>query len=223
MGILKFFVDLFLNLDVVLQSWATAYGPWIYAMLFLIIFLETGVVVTPFLPGDSLLFTGGAIAAVSGGGLNVWVLLAVVWVAAVLGDTVNYTIGRHWGRRILDSGRLSRIITEEHITDTEAFFDKHGGKTISFARFFPFIRTFAPFIAGIGHMDRLRFTYFNVLGATAWVLLFVGAGYFFGNIPFVAENLEYLVIGIILVSIAPGVWHSVSGRIKARRSGEAES
>lgn len=220
MVIIKFFIDLFLNLDVVLAAWVTTYGVWIYAMLFLIIFMETGLVVTPFLPGDSLLFTAGAVSAVSGGGLNVWVLFVVVWVAAIAGDAVNYTIGRRWGRRILDSGKLSRVVKPEYITDTEAFFDKHGGKTISLARFFPFIRTFAPFVAGIGHMDRGRFTLFNVAGATVWVALFIGAGYFFGNIPFIAENLEYLVIGIIVVSLAPTALHAINTRIKAKRAAQ---
>ena len=218
MDAVSFFIDLFLNLDEVLATWVEAYGLWIYAMLFLIVFMETGIVVTPFLPGDSLLFTAGAIAAVSSGGLNIWVLLAVLFAAAVLGDASNYAIGRRWGRAIIDSGRFSRIITAEHIADTEAFFCKHGGKTISLARFFPFIRTFAPFIAGIGHMEYGRFAKYNVIGATAWIALFVGGGYFFGNIPFVAENLEYLVIGIILVSLAPGVYHWLQGRILRSRA-----
>lgn len=215
---LTFFTQLFLNLDVVLAQWVTTYGPWIYAMVFLIIFMETGVVVTPFLPGDSLLFTAGAVAAASGGALNVWVLLVVLIAAAVLGDACNYTIGRRWGRALLDSGRFSRIIKPEHIADTEAFFVRHGGKTISFARFFPFIRTFAPFIAGISQMDRARFFMFNVVGGIAWVALFVGAGYFFGNIPVVAENMELLVIGIILVTLIPSMWHGFKSWLAKRRA-----
>jgi membrane-associated protein len=218
MDFISFFIDLFLNLDTVLRDWVALYGLWIYAMLFLIIFMETGVVVTPFLPGDSLLFTAGAIAAVSTGGLNIWVLLVVLWVAAVLGDASNYAIGRRWGRAILDSGRFSRVITPEHIAETEAFFEKHGGKTITLARFFPFIRTFAPFIAGIGHMEYGCFARYNIAGATVWIALFVGAGYFFGNIPAVAHNLEYLVIGIILVSLTPGVYHWAKKRLEARKS-----
>ncbi len=217
MDFVTFFIDLFLDLDVVLKDWVVAYGAWIYAMLFLIIFLETGVVVTPFLPGDSLLFAAGALAAVAGSGLNIWVLIGVLFTAAVLGDAANYAIGRRWGRAILDSGRLSRVIKPEHVAETEAFFCRHGGKTISLARFFPFIRTFAPFIAGIGHMEYRRFAMFNVAGAAAWITLFVGAGYFFGNIPAVAHNLEYLVIGIILVSVAPGVTHAVQRRIRGPR------
>lgn len=217
-----FFIDLFLNLDQVLGDWVVAYGPWIYAMLFLIIFMETGVVVTPFLPGDSLLFTAGAIAAVSGGGLDLWVLLGVLIVAAILGDASNYTIGRNWGRKLIDSGRFSRVMKPEHIEETEAFFVRHGGKTISFARFFPFVRTFAPFIAGMMHMDRARFTLWNVLGGIAWVTVFVFAGYFFGNIPAVAHNLELLVIGIIAVSVLPSVWHAFQRWSRGRKTVPAE-
>lgn len=216
--ILEFLSQLFLHLDVVLQEWVVAYGLWIYGMLFLVIFLETGVVVTPFLPGDSLLFAAGAVAAASEGALDVWLLLAVLIAAAVLGDACNYTIGARWGRRLLDSGRFSRLIRPEHIRDTEAFFARHGGKTISFARFFPFIRTFAPFVAGTCQMDRRRFTLFNVVGGVVWVVAFVGAGYFFGNIPIVAKNLELLVIGIVAVTLLPSVWHAVQRGIAKRRA-----
>jgi len=182
----------------------------------LIIFMETGVVVTPFLPGDSLLFTAGALAAVTSGGLNVWVLLLVVFCAAVLGDMSNYMIGYRWGRRILESGKFSRIIKPEHIASTEAFFARHGGKTISFARFFPFIRTFAPFVAGISAMERRYFEIYNLLGGFVWVTVFVGAGYFFGNIPFIEKNLEFLVIGIILISVLPVIIQAIQNRLKAR-------
>lgn len=223
MQVFVFMRDLFFNLDVVLKDWVQAYGALVYAMLFLVIFIETGVVIMPFLPGDSLLFTSGAIAAVSGGGLNIWVLLGVLVAAAVVGDGLNYSIGRFWGRAILDSGRFSRIIKPEHIEQTEAFFAKHGGKTISLARFFPFIRTFAPFIAGVSHMSPGYFAAYNVAGATAWVALFAGAGYFFGNIPFVAENLEYLVIGIIAVSLTPAIAHAIRDRhMRARRRAVGE-
>lgn len=218
MEFVSFVIDLFLNLDTVLPRWVELYGVWIYAMLFLIIFMETGVVFMPFLPGDSLLFAAGAVAAVASGGLNVWVLLVVLFVAAVAGDASNYAIGRRWGRSILESGRFSRVITPDHIIETEAFFVRHGGKTISLARFFPFIRTFAPFVAGISHMEYGRFAKFNIVGAAAWIALFAGGGFFFGNIPFVAENLEYLVIGIILVSVLPGFAHWVKGRLEARKA-----
>jgi len=214
---MEFLTNLFLNLDVVLQDWVAQYGAVIYALLFLIIFLETGLVVTPFLPGDSLLFAGGAVAAVSAGKLNVWLLYVVVFAAAVIGDFVNYWIGRAWGRRILDSGRFDRVIKPRYITSTEAFFERHGGKTISFARFFPFIRTFAPFVAGISRMALPRFVAFNVIGGAAWVGLFVTAGYLFGNIPFVAHNLQYLVIGIIALSVVPAFYHFIRRRITARR------
>ena len=178
---MEFLTNLFLNLDVVLQDWVAQYGAWIYALLFVVIFTETGLVVMPFLPGDSLLFAAGALAAVSDGGLNLWILYVVLFSAAVLGDFLNYTIGRHWGRRILDSGRLSWVIKPRHIEATEAFFERHGGKTISLARFFPFIRTFAPFVAGISRMEMYRFVAFSVLGTAAWVGIFVTAGYLFGQ------------------------------------------
>jgi len=175
---IQFFIDLFLNLDTVLAEWVTLYGPWIYLMLFAIIFCETGLVVMAVLPGDSLLFTAGALAAIVGANgepvLNIWFLLGLLFVAAVLGDGTNYLIGRRFGQGILDSGRFSKIITPQRIDDTNAFFARHGGKTISLARFFPFIRTFAPFFAGIGGMDWGRFTFFNITGGAAWVGLFLG-------------------------------------------------
>jgi len=214
----QFFIDLFLNLDVVLAEWVTAYGPWIYLMLFTIIFCETGLVFMAFLPGDSLLFTAGALAALETDTgqpvLNVWILLGLLMVAAVLGDNTNYAIGRRFGDRMLASERMSRFIKPKYVEDTQAFFAKHGGKTISLARFFPFIRTFAPFLAGVGGMDWRRFTGFNLAGGIAWVTLFVLAGYFFGNIPVVAENLEYLVIGIIVVSVAPTAIHALRSRFR---------
>ena len=215
------FIDFFLHLDVVLKAWVLAYPGWIYLMLFVVVFIETGAVVTPFLPGDSLLFAAGAIAAVPRGGLSVWLLLPVLFAAAALGDTTNYSIGRAWGRRILDSGRFSRVITQERIVRTELFFAKHGGKTITFARFFPVIRTFAPFLAGISRMGRGKFTLFNLAGAAAWVALFVGAGYFLGRIPFVAKNLELIVIGIISLTIVPATWEAIRARRARKRTAEA--
>lgn len=215
---LKFFIDLFLNLDAVLAVWVSTYGGWVYLMMFLIIFCETGLVVMAVLPGDSLLFTAGALAAITAPSgsrvLNIWLLLGLLFAAAVLGDNTNFLIGRNFGQQILDSGKFSRVIKPKYIEDTNAFFTKHGGKTISLARFFPFIRTFAPFMAGIGRMDWKRFTFFNVSGGAAWVGLFVGAGYFFGNIPVVQDNLEFLVIGIIVVSVAPSAIHAVWSRFK---------
>jgi membrane-associated protein len=219
MEFLQFFVDLFLNLDKVLPEWVATYGPWIYAILFLIIFCETGLVIMAVLPGDSLLFAAGALSAIPASpgappALNVWLLLVLLFVAAVIGDATNFYIGHHFGQRILDSGKFSRIIRPKYIEDTNAFFLKHGGKTITLARFFPFIRTFAPFMAGIGCMEWKRFSLFNVTGGAAWVALFVGAGFFFGNIPIVRDNLEYMVIGIILVSVAPTAYHALRSRFK---------
>lgn len=216
MEFVQFFVDLFFNLDVVLADWVAMYGSWVYLMLFVIIFCETGLVFMAFLPGDSLLFTAGALAALTTTTgepvLNVWLLLGLLWVAAVAGDNTNYVIGRKFGTDMLDSKKMQRFIKPKYVNDTQAFFEKHGGKTISFARFFPFIRTFAPFLAGVGGMDWRRFTGFNVAGGTVWVVLFVGAGYFFGNIPAVAENLEYMIVGIIVVSVAPTVYHALKAR-----------
>jgi len=218
MEVLQFFIDLFLNLDTVLATWVSTYGAWVYLMLFLIIFCETGLVVMAVLPGDSLLFTAGALAAIKTPEgtpvLDVWLLLGLLFTAAVLGDNTNFLIGRRFGQGILDSGKFSRVIKPAYIEQTNAFFVKHGGKTISLARFFPFIRTFAPFMAGIGCMDWKRFTVFNVTGGAVWVGLFVGAGFFFGNIPIIQENLEYMVIGIILVSVAPTAYHALRSRFK---------
>ena len=217
MEVLQFFYDLFLNLDTVLATWVTTYGGWVYLMLFLIIFCETGLVVMAVLPGDSLLFTAGAIAAQTVNGepvLNIWLLLVLLFVAAVLGDATNFYIGHHFGQRILDSGKFSRVIKPKYLEETNAFFVRHGGKTITLARFFPFVRTFAPFMAGMGCMDWKRFTLFNISGGAAWVGLFVGAGYFFGNIPVIQENLEFLVIGIVVVSVAPTVFHALQSRFK---------
>jgi membrane-associated protein len=198
-----FLINLFLHLDVVLRDWVAQYGSLIYGLVFVVVFLETGLVVTPFLPGDSLLFAGGAVAAISGGKLSVWVLVAVLFTAAALGDLANYWIGRVWGRRILASRRLAKVVKPVHIARTEAFFERHGGKTISLARFIPFVRTFAPFVAGISRMRLVPFLTYNLAGGAAWVAVFVAAGYLFGNIPFIAHNLEYLVIGVVVISVIP--------------------
>ncbi|THB83226.1 DedA family protein, partial [Pantoea allii] len=180
------------------------YGIWIYAILFLILFCETGLVVTPFLPGDSLLFVAGALAALPGNDLNVHIMAALLVVAAVLGDAVNYTIGRLFGERLF-SNPNSKIFRRSHLDKTHAFYARHGGKTIILARFVPIVRTFAPFVAGMGHMSYRHFALFNVTGALLWVLLFSYAGYLFGDLPVVQENLKLLIVGIILVSILPGV------------------
>jgi len=204
MEFLHFLVDFILHIDVHLAELVAQYGIWIYAILFLILFCETGLVVTPFLPGDSLLFVAGALAALPGNDLNVHVMVALLVVAAVLGDAVNYTIGRLFGKRLF-SNPNSKIFRRSHLDKTHAFYARHGGKTIILARFVPIVRTFAPFVAGMGHMSYRHFALFNVTGALLWVLLFSYAGYLFGDLPVVQENLKLLIVGIILVSILPGV------------------
>ncbi|WP_434629333.1 DedA family protein [Chromobacterium sp. CV08] len=201
MEVLTFLIDFILHIDTHLAQLVANYGPWIYAILFLIIFCETGLVVTPFLPGDSLLFVAGALAAM--GKMDVHALTATLIVAGVLGNTANYTIGRYLGKALLQ--RYPRLIKQQYLDKTHAFFARHGGKTIIFTRFAPILRTFAPFVAGIGAMGYRQFTVYNVLGAVIWVASFVYAGYFFGNLPFVRKNLELLVLGIIVVSFLPAI------------------
>jgi membrane-associated protein len=185
---------------------------WIYALLFAIVFAETGLVVTPFLPGDSLLFAAGTIAAI--GDLNVWTLAGALFVAAVLGDTVNYHVGKWIGPPAL-SGKY-RFLKKEYLEKTQAFFAKHGGKAIILARFVPIVRTFAPFVAGVGTMDYGRFLYYNVVGAFLWIVIFVGAGYIFGNLPFVRDNFSKVILAIIVVSVLPLVWETWKGWKEAR-------
>lgn len=208
METIKFLLDLFLHLDTYLADIIRQYGTWTYAILFSVIFMETGFVVTPFLPGDSLLFAAGTFAALDSG-LNVIVLLVLLIAAAVLGDTVNYWIGHYLGDRAYNV----KWVKKEYLDKTHAFFEKHGGKTIFLARFVPIVRTFAPFVAGIGRMSYGFFFRWNVIGGITWVALFTLAGYFFGNIPFVKHNFEFVIIAIILISVVPiGVeW------LKARR------
>jgi membrane-associated protein len=198
---MKEILDLFLNLQDHLTEFTRNHGAMVYALLFGIIFCETGLVVTPFLPGDSLLFAIGAVSADPASGLSVWVACGVIFIAAILGDTVNYWIGRKCGNWMMR--KFPRVVKPEHIQKTNEFFARYGGKTIVLARFVPIIRTFAPFVAGSGEMDYKRFMYFNVLGAFLWVILLVPAGWFFGGIPIVKKNFELVVIGIIFISILP--------------------
>lgn len=200
MELLAQFIDVMLHLDRHLALLVTNYGTWVYALLFLIVFCETGLVVTPFLPGDSLLFVAGALAAV--GGLDVGVLIVLLIVAAILGDTVNYAVGKWFGTRLA----TSRWIKPEYLARTQAFYDRHGGKTIVLARFVPIVRTFAPFVAGIGVMRYRRFIAYNVGGAIGWVVFFVGGGYLFGNLPIVRQNLSLVLLGIIVLSLTPILW-----------------
>jgi membrane-associated protein len=213
MDLLASLLDLFLHLDEHLANIISQYGAWTYGILFAVIFMETGFVVTPFLPGDSLLFAAGTFAAL--GAMNVYVLAGLLMLAAILGDTVNYSIGHYLGERAYNI----KWIRREYLDRTHAFFEKHGGKTIFLARFVPIVRTFAPFVAGIGKMSYTYFITYNFMGGVVWVLLFTFAGYFFGNIPFVKKNFEFVIVGIILVSVVPmGVeWW------KARRGAKAES
>ena len=202
MELLQQFIDLVLHLDKHLDSLVVQFGPWLYVILFLIVFCETGLVVTPFLPGDSLLFAVGALAA-RPEGLNVWVLVVSLSMAAIIGDSVNYWIGYFLGDRL--QRRFPRLIKPEHIRRTHDFYERYGGKTIIIARFVPIIRTFAPFVAGVGKMTYSRFMMFNVSGALLWIGLLVPAGYFFGNLPIVRENFSLVVLVIIFLSILPGI------------------
>ena len=202
MEYLAAFIDIVLHLDKHLAVLVQQYGTWIYAILFVIIFSETGFVVTPFLPGDSLLFVAGALAAL--GGMNIGVLLAVLIAAAALGNMLNYQIGRFLGPKVFQ-WQGSRFFNRSALDKTHAFYDKHGGKTLVISRFLPLFRTFAPFVAGIGAMSYPRFTLFNLIGAVSWVGLLALAGYFFGNLPWVQKNLSAVILGIIAVSLVPVV------------------
>jgi len=211
-------IDFILHIDVHLAEIISSYGPLTYGILFFIIFIETGFVITPFLPGDSLLFAAGAFAAL--GSLNLWLLLLLLIFAAIAGDTVNYWIGHFFGERIIKHKRIP--IKSEHITQTEEFFKKHGGKTIILARFVPIVRTFAPFVAGIGKMHYGYFISYNVIGGITWVLLFTFAGYFFGNIPAVQHNFTLVILAIVVLSILPMVWHYLMDK-KTKRIVKSQS
>ena len=209
---IKFLIDLFLHLDGYLENIITTYGAWTYGLLFFVIFMETGFVVTPFLPGDSLLFAAGAFAAK--GSLNVWLVIVLTMVAAIIGDTVNYWIGLSMGNRAYNV----KWIKKEYLDRTHAFFEKHGGKTIFLARFVPIVRTFAPFVAGMGRMSYSYFFSYNVFGGIVWVLLFTLLGFFFGNLDFVKKNFELVILAIIFISVIPAVWEAW----KARREMKVE-
>ena len=205
-------IDIILHLDVYLDMLVNNYGPWIYAILFLVIFCETGLVVMPFLPGDSLLFIAGAVAA--GGGMDPVLLAGLLMLAAIMGDSTNYVIGRTVGERLF-SNPNSKIFRRDYLEKTHDFYERHGGKTVTMARFLPIFRTFAPFVAGVARMFYPRFFMFSVLGTILWVGGLVTLGYFFGNVPFIKSNLSLLVVGIILLSLVPmiiGVIRSRMGR-----------
>ena len=209
MDLILQFVEFILHLDVHLAALVQSYGVWVYGILFLIVFSETGLVVTPFLPGDSLLFVAGTLAAA--GGMDPVLLFFVLSVAAILGDTVNYMIGSTMGPKVFRK-ESARFLKLEYLVRTQLFYDRHGGKTIILARFIPVIRTFAPFVAGIGKMPYGRFLGFNVAGGLLWVSFFVGGGYFFGNLPIVKQNLTAVILGIIVISVMPGFFEYLRHR-----------
>jgi len=223
MEILHSFVDFFLHLDVHLSEIIRDYGVWAYLILFLIIFVETGLVVMPFLPGDSLLFAAGAFAApqltngvTTPGPFNIFYLIGLLFVAAFLGDTLNYYIGDYFGPKVFR--RDYRFLKKEHLLKTQGFYEKHGAKTIIFARFIPIIRTFAPFIAGVGTMKYSKFIAYNFIGGFLWVALFVGAGYFFGNIPAVKKNFTLAIFAIIFISLVPPLIEVVKHKLSSSRN-----
>jgi len=220
MDLVHWFVDFFLHLDRHLAEVIQAYGTWTYGLLFTIVFLETGLVVTPILPGDSLLFAAGSFAAL--GALDVRLLFVLLSVAAVLGDTVNYAIGHYLGPKVFHYER-SRFFNPEHLRKTHRFYEKYGGKTIIIARFVPIVRTFAPFVAGIGAMTYLRFLAYNVIGGVLWVAVCLFAGYFFGNLPIVKKNFSLAIIAIVILSVMPAVVEYVRHRRETKRAASAQA
>ena len=212
MAFIKFLVDLFLHLDTHLSAVITQYGFWTYGLLFVVIFIETGLVVVPFLPGDSLIFAAGTFASL--GSLNIWLLFLLLAIAAVDGDTVNYWIGHYLG----DRAYQIKWIKKEYLDRTHGFFNKYGNKTIFLARFIPIVRTFAPFVAGIGRMSYGDFFSYNVFGGISWVALFSFAGYFFGNIPFIRDHFSLVVIAIVLISLIPMVVEGLKVRSESKRA-----
>ena len=212
-------IDIILHLDVYLDMLVNNYGPWIYAILFLVIFCETGLVVMPFLPGDSLLFIAGAVAA--GGGMDPVLLAGLLMLAAIMGDSTNYVIGRTAGERLF-SNPNSKIFRRDYLEKTHDFYERHGGKTVTMARFLPIFRTFAPFVAGVARMFYPRFFMFSVFGTILWVGGLVTLGYFFGNVPFIKKNLSLLVVGIILLSLVPMIIGVIRSRL-GRTPGKAKA
>jgi membrane-associated protein len=199
MSLVTSFIDIILHLDKHISWLLDKFGHTSYLILFIVIFMETGFVFTPFLPGDSLIFAVGTFAAL--GYFNIWLLLGLIALAAVLGDSVNYAVGHFIGMKLFEKER--RFIKKHHLTKTQSFFDKHGGKTIIIARFVPIVRTFAPFLAGVGRMKYFKFLSYNILGGFLWVCAFLFAGYFFGNIPFIKNNFSLAILGVIIISMIP--------------------
>jgi len=220
MELIQYLIELFLNLDEHLSAIIQNYGTWTYLLLFLVIFMETGLVVTPFLPGDSLLFAAGTFASPAlGSALNIWILWASLCIAGILGDTVNYWIGHAIGPRAF-SGEI-RFLKKEYLDRTHEFYEKHGGKTIILARFVPIIRTFAPFVAGVGSMTYGHFISYNLIGGILWVTLFTWGGYFFGTLPFVQQNFTLVVLAIIMISVMPAVVEVIKERARTAKTEES--
>ncbi len=214
MDLILTFIDFFLHLDVYLSALIDSYGLWTYLILFGIIFAETGLVITPFLPGDSLIFAAGALANITV--LNPWLLFGSLTIAGIVGDSVNYAIGKAIGPRVFREDM--RFLKREYLEKAHAFYEKHGGKAIILARFIPIIRTFAPFVAGVGTMTYRKFLFYNVIGAVLWVGLFTSLGYYFGNIPAVEENFTLVIFAIIFLSILPPIYEFFKERSKSKKS-----
>lgn len=217
MDFLSDLFSFFLHLDVHLKELANQYGDWLYGILFLIVFCETGLVVTPFLPGDSLLFAAGALAAL--GQMDIHFLFLLMAIAAIAGNTVNYTVGRYLGEKVFSAD--ARILKQEYLDRTHRFFERHGGKTIVITRFVPIVRTFAPFVAGAGGMTYSRFLFYNVAGGIAWTASFLYGGYFFGNLPIIKQNFTLVILLIIILSLLPGIIeYGRQRRAQVRTGGE---
>lgn len=216
MEYIQYLIDFILHIDVHLPRLFIDYGVWIYAILFLILFCETGLVVTPFLPGDSLLFVAGVVAAQSQGVIDIHLMVLLLISAAILGDATNYMVGKFFGMKLFRNPE-SKVFRRSYLDKTHEFYEKHGGKTIILARFVPIVRTFAPFVAGMGKMTYRHFAMFNVIGAVVWVTLFSYAGYWLSNIPAVQQNLKLLIVIIILVSIMPGIIEIIRQRKKSEK------
>ncbi len=214
MDILTNFINFIIHIDKYLVLIVQQYGVLTYAILFSIVFLETGVVIAPFLPGDSMLFAAGAVAAI--GSIDIFILLIIIWLAAIPGDTVNYHIGKSIGSKVLGKEDL-KYINKDYLKKAQGFYEKHGSMTIVLGRFIPIIRTFVPFVAGIGEMKYSKFIFYNILGGSLWVGLFLGGGYFFGNLPLIKNNFSYVLVSIIIISLLPAVIVFIKEKIKGNR------
>lgn len=220
MNAISLVVDLFLHLDKHLAQWVSILGPWSYILLFAVIFIETGAVVLPFLPGDSLLFAAGAISAISGSSLNHWLLMLIFWLAAVGGDSLNFLLGRTVGIKLVRHPLLGRFIKEKYLIEAHAFYEKHGAMAIILSRFLPIIRTLAPFIASISGFNYKRFLALDMIAATLWVIVGVEAGYYFGSIPFIQKHFSLVIIGILVVSVLPAIISAVRSALASKKEAQ---